>query len=70
MPRKSVVPVEDREWLTTPEVAEYCQVATDTVRSWIRKGILKSTKVNGYNRVSKTDLGEFAMNKYSLDGDW
>jgi excisionase family DNA binding protein len=66
MPRKPSMPSSERDWLTTPEVAEAFQVATATVRAWIKNGKLKAYKFNGFNRVDKSELQRFAKEKYDL----
>lgn len=53
-----------RDWYTTPEVAEVFEVSTETVRDWIAVGKLKAEKVNTYNRVSKEEIARFARERY------
>lgn len=46
--------------LTTGDVAEHCQVSGETVKNWIRKGILKAYTTPGQHyRIQKDDLREF-----------
>ena len=50
--------------LTTKAVAERLEVAPDTVRIWLRKGMLKGVKVGGGRlwRISETEIDEFIKN--------
>ena len=50
--------------LTTKTVAERLEVAPDTVRIWLRKGMLKGVKVGGGRlwRISETEIDEFIKN--------
>lgn len=70
MPRNPTVAVEDRDWMTTPEVAEVFDVATATIRSWVNKGHLATIKINGYNRIPKNEVHRFAKEKFGLEGEW
>lgn len=36
-----------REWLTTGEVADMCEVAKSTVNNWVRTGVLAYRQLNG-----------------------
>lgn len=50
--------------LTYKEVAERLSVSIWTVRSWVRKGYLKSLKIGEKTvRVSEADLSEFIKRK-------
>jgi excisionase family DNA binding protein len=43
----------DRDWMSTPEVAKLFGVSLETVRTWIKAGKLEAENVNGYYRVPK-----------------
>lgn len=50
--------------LTYKEVAERLSVSVWTVRSWIKKGLLKSTAIGERTvRISELDLNEFVKRK-------
>lgn len=70
MPREPTLPRQEREWLTTPEVAELFGVTPGTIRDWINKGDLFSVKIRGYNRIYKDEVAKFAKEKFSLEGEW
>jgi excisionase family DNA binding protein len=70
MPRPPKKPSSERDWLTTPEVAEVFDVGTDTIRQWIKKGYLKTVKINTYHRVTKDEVRRLAKEKFQLEGDW
>ena len=54
----------DDKLLTYKEVADRLSVSIWTVRSWIRKGYLKSTAIGERTvRVSESDLNEFIKRK-------
>jgi excisionase family DNA binding protein len=51
-----------KDKLLTPEdAARLLQVSPDTVRGWLRKGVIKGTKVGGGRlwRISESTIGEF-----------
>lgn len=60
------------EKLLTPQaVAERLEVSPDTVRIWLRKGILKGIKVGGGKlwRISESSVDEFLeSNNIDLEG--
>ena len=54
-----------RTLLTTSEVAEELQVHPETVRVWMRDGLLKAIKLpgrRGFLRVRRADLDAFLEN--------
>lgn len=55
------------KYLTPEAAAELLDVAPTTVRSWLRKGILKGSKVGGGKlwRISETEIDEFVKNGFS-----
>lgn len=46
------------------QVAELCQVTTETVRNWIQDGKLKAVKLGKTWRVKRGDLLEFLNERY------
>ena len=44
------------QYYTTAEVAARLAVKPQTVRKWIREGTLLATTINGYHRVSESEL--------------
>jgi len=51
-----------KDKLLTPEdAARLLQVSPDTVRGWLRKGVIKGTKVGGGRlwRISESTIDEF-----------
>lgn len=51
---------DDRSYYTTGEVARFCEVTIPTVKNWIKKGLLRTTKTpGGINRIRKEDFLEF-----------
>jgi excisionase family DNA binding protein len=47
--------------LTTDDAAKLLQVSPETVRAWLRKGLIQGTKVGGGKlwRISETTINEF-----------
>jgi len=47
--------------LTPADAARLLQVSPDTVRNWLRKGVIKGTKVGSGRlwRISETTIDEF-----------
>ena len=57
---------EQREWLTVQEVAADLQVHEETVRRWVRDGLLPVADLGrkaGY-RVKRADLDAFLDQRY------
>ncbi len=51
---------QNKKWLTSGKVAEYCLVSRATVRRWIKIGKLSATRLpSGHYRVSLADLRDF-----------
>jgi len=50
-------------YLTVKDIAAELQVHERTVRNWIDRGLLKSTKVGNLRRISPEDYQEFLKNK-------
>jgi len=47
-------------WLTSSDVAEYCQVSRNTVLSWIKSKKLKAFNLpSGHYRIEKEDFIDF-----------
>jgi len=53
--------MEDDKLLTPEETAKILHVSPDTVRGWLRKGVIKGTKVGGGRlwRISESTINEF-----------
>ena len=50
----------ERNWLTVPNVAEYCLVTPITVRRWIRDGKLSAMRLpSGHYRISMAGFRDF-----------
>lgn len=47
------------EFYTTQEIADRLGVSVFTIRRYIRAGKLRSVKLDGVYRVSRSELGEF-----------
>jgi excisionase family DNA binding protein len=69
MPRKPSTPLAQRDWMTTPEVAEMFDRSTETVRDWIEQGKLHAYKDNGYFKVKKVEAVRRAKELYELESD-
>jgi len=52
---------EAREIMTPEQVAEYLQLATETVYRFIREGLLPASRIGRQYRVSKSHLEYFLM---------
>lgn len=52
--------------LTPKAVAERLEVSPDTVRIWLRRGLLKGVKVGGGRlwRISESEINEFVKNGF------
>ena len=57
------VPGEGRDYFTIKEVAEVCNVTTNTVYRWIRNDSLYETYKNGIMVVMKEDLNDYSLRK-------
>jgi excisionase family DNA binding protein len=55
---------DDLQLYTTSQVAELCQVTTETVRNWITKNTLPALQINGLWRVRKSDLRAFLTERH------
>jgi excisionase family DNA binding protein len=55
---------DDIKLYTTEQVAELCEVTTETIRNWINDGLLKAVKLNNVFRVKRVDLIEFLNSRY------
>ena len=55
------------KYLTPEAAAELLDVAPTTVRSWLRKGILKGSKVGGGKlwRINEAEIDEFVKNGFN-----
>ena len=50
----------ENTWLTSSNVASYCQVSKNTVLTWIRSGELKAFRLpSGHYRIRKEDFKGF-----------
>lgn len=58
MPKATVIPLSDRDWLTLSEAASRLGVSADTVRRWIAGGKVKSWQPipNGTHRISASSI--------------
>lgn len=52
------------ELVTTKWVADMFSVTTETVRDWITRGHIKGRLINGYWRVEKKSVIDYANRKY------
>jgi excisionase family DNA binding protein len=62
-----------RDWYTVQQIAALLDVNSETVRRWIRAGVLPatsfgSTKKAGY-RVARADLVAFLRQRYGTQGN-
>ena len=48
--------MEESPWMILPEAAEYCRQSADTIRRWIRDGVLKAYKPKGKLLFKREDL--------------
>lgn len=55
---------DDLKLYTTIQVAELCEVTTETIRNWIDNGDLPALKINNAWRIRKVDLREFLQKRY------
>lgn len=55
------------KYLTPEAAAELLDVAPTTIRKWLRKGVLKGTKVGGGKlwRISAAEIDEFVKNGFN-----
>ena len=53
--------IENREWMRTPEAAKYLGVHIETVRRWVREGVIPAAKLGnrGGFRFRREDLDRF-----------
>jgi excisionase family DNA binding protein len=47
------------EYLTVPQAAKECHVAIETVRGWIKKGLLPKSKAGGRVLITRQSLDDF-----------
>ena len=51
---------KENVWLTSSDIATYCQVSKSTVLEWIKSGTLKAFSLpSGHYRIDKKDFREF-----------
>jgi len=56
----------DNHWLTSSDVAEYCQVSKNTVLTWIRSNNLKAFSLpSGHYRIEMADFRHF-LKRYDM----
>ena len=55
----------DETYLTVQEIAKRLKVGEQTVRRWIKKGILPAIDILGVYRISEADFQEF-ISKYRM----
>lgn len=55
--------VEDRDYYTTAEVADICDVDAATVYRWAKNGIIKAHRVGTWWRIKKVDLDKYLKEK-------
>lgn len=59
---------EQKDYLTTEDIARRLGISEDTVRNWIRTKQLKAYRV-GHYRVLKTDFDEFLRKRATIEDD-
>lgn len=50
----------DEQYYSTKKVAELFDVSIETVGNWIKRGLIEGRKINGYWRVKRSSVHEFA----------
>lgn len=55
--------MQEREYLTTEEIAEILKVTTKTVRNWLQNGDLRGIRLKGSWRVPKSEFERFLKEK-------
>ena len=58
-----VIPA-DQQFYSTKKVADLFDVTVETVRNWIDSGQLEAVKINGYWKVKRQSVIDFANSKY------
>lgn len=59
-----VMPVPDKEYFTTGEIATRCAVTADTVRKWVQTGKLRADQTaGGHHRVHRNSFLAFLKNR-------
>jgi len=53
--------IEGRDMLTVPQVSTYLQVHPETVRKWLREGVLRGVNLGGKGgwRIRRDELERF-----------
>lgn len=52
----------DTRLVTTSQAARFCSVSPDTIRKWIRKGLLRAARTaGGHHRIALRDLEQFVL---------
>lgn len=51
--------MQEREYLTTEEIAEMLKVTTKTVRNWLQSGELRGIRLKGSWRIPKSEFERF-----------
>jgi len=64
--RNEVSEMEDKEFLTTGDVARWCKIPYITALSWVKAGKIKSRRTpGGHYRITRSDFVEF-LEKYEF----
>jgi excisionase family DNA binding protein len=64
MPESQVIDMADlpeKKMLNVPEASDYFGVEERTLRTWIKKGLLKAEKLAGSVRISREAIKEFRL---------
>jgi excisionase family DNA binding protein len=55
--------INEEEYLTIPEAAEYLQVSDKTIRNYIKKGLLRATEFGRPRLIKKRDIDAMLENQ-------
>ncbi len=50
---------DNEKWISLNEVAEYLGVAKDTIRNWIKKGLIPAHKIGRQWKFKKAEIDEW-----------
>lgn len=56
-----------KDYLSVEEVAEELGVVNDTVRSWLKLGLLRGYKLGRPWRIKRNDLDQFMSERSNID---
>lgn len=54
---------------TPTQVAELCQVTSETVRKWLNEGTLRGVKLDSFWRIKRVDLLTFLNERYGAPNE-